>query len=481
MESAGELTARVERLIRTEHLISPGDGVVVAVSGGPDSVALLHLLFALSGRYRWRLTVAHVNHGFRGEESEREAAIVVGLAQELRLPCESVDIDVPRHIRETGKNAQVAARELRYAFLTEVAERSSASRIALAHHADDQAETALMRFIRGTGPSGLAGMPMRRMVKNGLELIRPLLRIYKSDLVDYCHRHRLPYCTDSSNLENKYFRNQMRNVALPFLRQYNEQLSSSLLHLTEMAAAENDYMERETSEIFKQMVKRDGGIYTWSAKSFAGVHVALQRRLIKLILNYLASDPDGIDFVTVEGARLAIAAKEPSNFRREIGQNITIVREYDRIAVHTMVLQPVAYAYAVERGSETIVIPETGVMLEFRWLDGEISPARGAAPYEAWFDADELDFPLSVRSRKPGDRMKPYGLNGTKKVKDMYIDAKIPPLLRERIPIVEDAKGTVLWLPGVRRSAHAGCGAKTVHYLHMKLHMPESPLFSMSR
>ncbi|CAG7649950.1 tRNA(Ile)-lysidine synthase [Paenibacillus solanacearum] len=481
MGSAGELTDRVERVIRTEHLISPGDGVVVAVSGGPDSVGLLHLLFALSGRYGWKLTVAHVNHSFRGEESEREAELVERLAQELQLPCTSTLIDVPRHIRETGKNPQVAARELRYAFLTETAQRAGASRMALAHHADDQAETALMRLIRGTSPSGLAGMPMRRMVKNGLELIRPLLRIYKSDLVDYCQAQHLSYCIDSSNLENKYFRNQIRNAALPFLRQYNEQLPTALLHLTEMAAAENDYLEQETKELASRHISREDGVYAWSANWFAGVHVALQRRLIKLILNYLASDPDGIDFVTVEGARQAMTAKSPSNFRREIGQNITIVREYDRIAVHTMVLQPVAYAYAVERGQEAIAIPETGVSLELRWLGTEGSRERGAAAYEAWFDADQLVFPLSVRSRRPGDRMKPYGLNGTKKVKDMYIDAKVPPLLRERIPIVEDAAGTVLWLPGVRRSAHAGCSAETVRYLHMKLHMPESLLFSMSR
>ncbi len=165
METAQSLSAKIERYIRDETLIEPGDGVVVAVSGGPDSVALLHLLFALSDRYGWRLVVAHVNHGFRGLESDREAELVSELAQRLGLPLASTYIDMPRYIEETGLNTQAAAREKRYAFLLDTAARYQARRIALAHHADDQAETVMMRMLRGTGPSGLAGIPIRRKEK----------------------------------------------------------------------------------------------------------------------------------------------------------------------------------------------------------------------------------------------------------------------------------------------------------------------------
>ncbi|TVY06786.1 tRNA lysidine(34) synthetase TilS [Paenibacillus cremeus] len=477
MDSASDLGARVARLVEEEQLISPGEGVVVAVSGGPDSVGLLHLLFVLSERWSWKLTVAHVNHGFRGEESVREAEMVEQLTKRLGLVFEGTHIDVPGYIEETGMNAQVAARELRYGFLLEVAERRGATRIALAHHADDQAETVLMRILRGTSPSGLAGIPLRRMEKKGVELIRPLLRINKSEIVAYCVQHELPFCTDSSNLENKYFRNKVRNEVLPYLSRYNEQLPASLGRLADLAGAENDFLDQEARAILERHVRSDDGIFIWSAKWFAGVHVALQRRLIKLILNYLASDPDGIDFHKVEEVRTALLLAD-KNTRWEIGQNIRLSREYDRITVHTMVLPPLPYRHSLDQNQQQLEIPETGAWLDIRVADGMLDERLKREPYDPYaarFDADELVFPLTVRSRQAGDRFAPFGLNGTKKVKDMFIDAKIPSARRERIPIVADATGRILWLPGIRRSSHALCTDHTVRSIHMRLHMPENP------
>ncbi|GCL74543.1 tRNA lysidine(34) synthetase TilS [Paenibacillus sp. JMULE4] len=469
METAQSLSAKIERYIRDETLIEPGDGVVVAVSGGPDSVALLHLLFALSDRYGWRLVVAHVNHGFRGLESDREAELVSELAQRLGLPLASTYIDMPRYIEETGLNTQAAAREKRYAFLLDTAVRYQARRIALAHHADDQAETVMMRMLRGTGPSGLAGIPIRRKEKNDVELIRPLLRIYKSELLHYCSAQGLPYCTDSSNLQTKYFRNQIRLDVLPFLSRYNDQLPSALNRLAEMMAGEDDYLEAETLRLYKAHVSRKNDAWFWSAEWFSGVHVALQRRLIKLILSYLASDPESIDFLKIEQMRIAALSKQPTNFRRVIGQNITLSREYDQIAVHTMVLSPLPYVYEIKKNQPELLIPETGVRAEFRWLIGTTEKPQTRDMYSACFDVDELAFPVIFRSRRPGDRMRPLGLNGSKKVKDMFIDGKLPLSLREKIPIVTDAKGRILWLPGVRRSGHALAGKETKHVVCMKL------------
>ena len=199
-EWLSELTA----LAREEGLWSPGDTMVVAVSGGPDSMALLHVLHRLSATESLSLVAAHVDHGFRGEESAKEAESVRQYAASLGIPCESTFIDMPAYIEESRMNGQAASREKRYDYLLGVAHTYGASRIALAHHADDQAETVLMRILRGTGLGGLAGISISRPEKN-VELIRPFLRTYKADILRYCKLWAIPYSQDSSNGQRYLF------------------------------------------------------------------------------------------------------------------------------------------------------------------------------------------------------------------------------------------------------------------------------------
>ncbi|MED4601870.1 tRNA lysidine(34) synthetase TilS [Paenibacillus validus] len=455
MDAAWSLMSTVERFIDEESLLEAGDGVVVAVSGGPDSVALLHLLFALSERHRWRLSVAHVNHGFRGREADEEAEFVRELAASLRLPFYLKVLDMPGYLAGTKANAQAAARALRYAFLREAAREAGAGRIALAHHADDQAETVLMRLLRGTGPSGLAGIPLRRSETEDLELVRPLLRIYKAELIRYCEQRGLTFRTDSSNLETKYFRNQIRLEVLPYLSRYQDRLPESLNRLAILAAEEDDLLTQQTRALFEQFVNAENGSVAWSAQWFGGVHVALQRRLIKLILSYLALDPDSVDYHQIEQLRNAVLQTKAGSVRMDVDSRLTFRREYDRVMIHRMVLPPPPYAYHVSEGQTELFIPETGARMVFRWLEPDDPMPSVLGVREAVFDVMDMSFPLSVRSRQTGDRMSPLGLNGSKKVKDMFIDAKVPPYLRERTPVVTDAEGRILWLPGVRRSAQA--------------------------
>ncbi|NOU98305.1 tRNA lysidine(34) synthetase TilS [Paenibacillus sp. LMG 31456] len=480
-----DFVSRVEQEIRTERLFEEGDSIVVAVSGGPDSVALLHVLFALSKQWKWRLSVAHLNHGFRIKESEQEEVLVSELAAKLGLPIEVARLDVPEYIKETGKNSQSAARELRYRFLHKAAALFKANRIALAHHADDQAETVLMRLLRGTGPSGLTGIPKRRMEKE-MELVRPLLRIYKTEILDYCHTQQLPYSIDSSNLERKYVRNELRLDLIPSLqKQYNEQLPQALNRLSEMMTAEDDYMELQARALLVEGVAKESDSVKWSRKWFMGLHVALQRRLIKLILNYLGLDPDSIDFLKLEKMRDGIVSVKPSNMRLNIGGSLILTREYDRIYLHNYVVPPISFSYSFESGQNNLEIPEIGVSLECTWLDRELFNRAAVPlsdnPYTAWFDAEQLQQPIEVRSRRDGDRMSLFGLNGSKKVKDIFIDAKIPPSLRAKVPIITDGQGRIIWLSGVRRSSLSTVTDSTKLILYMKLHMPEGLSFSMSR
>ncbi|PZE19220.1 tRNA lysidine(34) synthetase TilS [Paenibacillus xerothermodurans] len=470
------LLNRIEREIIAERLLERGDCIVAAVSGGPDSVAMLHVLFSLSERWGWRIIVAHVDHGFRGEESAGEAQFVSALADRFGLPCEIVHVDAPAYIKESGMNPQAAARELRYRFLYQVAAASDANRICLAHHADDQAETVLMRVLRGTGPAGLTGIPRRRTEKD-MELVRPLLRIYKDEILEYCKVHNLEYCVDSSNLKRSYLRNEIRLDLLPQLQQrYNEQLPEALNRLADMMSAENDYLEAQTRSLFDQFVRKENDCAGWSRKWFCSVHVSLQRRLIKLILNYLAVEADSIDFIKLEQIREAILREEPSNLSLDIGGNVKLTREYDRILLHIYVVPPIPFAYPVQFQQGSVVVPETGVRVECVWMERNSSAAGTEISTQdrnvAWFDAEKLHFPLQVRSRVPGDRMSLYGLKGSKKVKDIFIDAKVPPSVRNHVPIIADGDGSIIWLPGVRRSSHAPVTADTQLILCMKLQLP---------
>ncbi|MBP1967235.1 tRNA lysidine(34) synthetase TilS [Paenibacillus aceris] len=465
-----DLVAVVRQRITEEKLADPGDVVVVAVSGGPDSVALLHVLFTLAESFSWKLVVAHVNHQFRGAESDAEASFVMELAKSLGLPCEIGVIDVPAYIEETSLNGQAAAREKRYDFLHQVAADYRAQRIAFAHHADDQAETVLMRILRGTGPSGLVGMPERRREKK-MELIRPFLRIYKSDIVNYCFQHEIRYCKDSSNELRKYFRNQIRLDVMPMLKQYNEQLPESLNRLTDMMRAEDDYMAEETEQVLRRIATFRGAVCRLQRSDFTGLHVALQRRLIKLILNCLCLGMDRLEFNRIESVRELILQDQVSNQVLQVHDALYIVREYEDIQFQTFAPTPKPYTYEIGLDTDGLNLPEIEAKLYISRMP--VSSIETAdllsSATDVFLDLDQLQMPLAIRSRRSGDRLEPHGLNGSKKVKDMFIDAKMPLSRRDVIPLLVDASGQILWVAGFRRSKHALVGPDTERVLHLKL------------
>lgn len=462
-----DVAKKVKESVIEHQLLEEGDKVVVAVSGGPDSVALLHVLQMWSEEWGLTLIVAHVDHRFRGEASEKEAEGVAAMAESMGLACEVARIDVPEYIQRTGHNAQDAARRLRYAFLINTARRYQAKRIALGHHADDQAETVLMNLLRGAGADGLEGMPIRRRIED-VELVRPLLGITKSEIIAYCNIHKLQYYLDQSNQERRYFRNQIRLDVLPYLQQFNPQLTASLVRMADTISADNEYVQSNALRIFEEIISCNQESCSFARNSFLSVHVALQRRLIKLILNYLSAN-QRFDFSIIEAIREAVAAAQPTTSALDVGAGLTFVREYDHITVTTKLSAPFrGFAYSVDHVPYELVIPELGAALYFEIAQGEKSiVSERVEKHEVWLDIKNISFPLTVRSRQPGDRIKLLGLNGTKKIKELFIDLKIPPSQRERIPLVVDAAGEVLWIPGVRRSASHSVHANTECILHI--------------
>lgn len=467
---ANVLRDAVEKEAAERGLWQAGDTIVVAVSGGADSMALLHVLHGLAERQRLNIVAAHVNHGFRGAESAAELAAVRAFADGLRIPCETTELDLPTYIEENRLNLQAAAREKRYDFLHEIAERHGASRIALAHHADDQAETVLMRIIRGAGLSGLSGILAKRS-ENNVELIRPLLRMNKLDLLSYCEERDIPYCTDSSNMERYYFRNTVRLDVLPYLSQFNPQLPLSLQRIAEVAGEEDDYLAGRTEELFGEIARAEQGEIAVSCSELRGLHVALQRRLIKLILNYLSQDTENISFDGIERMRFAAAPEASSTWRLDAGGGIVCLREYGTmrwLKASEARTEPGRYSYEILEGMSHIDAVSAGWTFRLRWLDpGAAGRSRPTSRSEAIFDVSELSFPLQIRNRRPGDRIQVLGLNGSKKVQDMFVDEKLPPSARQSYPLLCDSEGRLLWIPGLRRSSRALAGEHSRKLLHI--------------
>ncbi|MEK3750758.1 tRNA lysidine(34) synthetase TilS [Paenibacillus sp. FSL E2-8871] len=471
MEQMNGLVESVLESAAEHELWAPHDTIVVAVSGGPDSVALLHVLHEIAVNVMpLTLICAHVNHGFRAESKE-EAELVRGMAEQLGLPFELAEFDIPSLAKESGLGPEGTAREKRYEFLIDTAHRYGARSVALAHHADDQAETVIMRLLRGSGLSGLSGIKWKRTEKK-VELIRPFLRINKTALLGLCQNEGFTYAEDATNLLTKYKRNAVRLEVLPFLERYNGRVRQSLVQLAEIAGAEDEYMEASAVKCFEELVSEGEGKYTFNRASFAAIPSALQRRLIKLILNYLSADLSALDFSKIESVRRGTLQSYPTTWSLDLGGGLTCVRQYDIILFSSKPAQQQAsYTYRLFLPDSELKLEEIGKVMSMAVLERENFFVQGEdyGKMSAWFDRDELVFPLTIRSRLPGDTIRVMGLNGSKKVKDIYIDDKIPAAERSMIPLVCDGLGNIVWIPGVRRSMHAAVGRQTTSILLLSL------------
>lgn len=453
------LVRKTEQLIREERLFDRGDRILAAVSGGPDSVALLRVLAELSAEWEWRIAAVHANHGLRGEESEADARFVRELADSLGVACVVADLPVRQELERRGGNLQDVARELRYRFFMEVATREGTGKIALAHHADDQAETVLLHLLRGSGTAGLGGMRIARREKN-VELVRPFLRMNKTELVSYCAERGYAYRTDSSNEKTKYRRNEIRLNVLPVLTEMYPQVVPALNRLAEVSRAEEEWMAAVAKDEAKRTFRPHGGGYRASKERFAALPVALQRRLIKLILSYLSVPDESADFEKVEAIRKAATGQMPPNLRLDVGAGIRFVREYDALRFEPANDGHASRSFYYEVNEVPYVVRLESGILSFSW-----TPIAEAGSQIA-VDAEALRWPLVARTREPGDRIRLQGV-GTKKVKKVLIDEKVPPSMRDGLPVVCDAERNILWLPGIRQSDIAQINERTKKSLHI--------------
>jgi tRNA(Ile)-lysidine synthase len=452
---------KVQKTILKYRLLTKGDRIIVGVSGGPDSLALLHYLTQRCTEEQIAVFAVHLNHQFRGEESDRDEQAAAEYAKLWGVPFYSKSVDVPLYIINEKLNPQVAARRVRYEYYHEIGKRVNATKIALGQQADDQAETVLMRLIRGTGMEGIGGIPILRQEGN-LILIRPLLEVSKEEILDYCDQHEIQYRVDQSNLTRKYFRNQVRLDIIPFLQQYNPNIKEALIHLAEWTRVDNEWINQQTKEAMEQVTKQTGDGIGLNRQDFIGLDIALQRRLVKLILNCLSEGQMNNEGVMIEQIRSLILGDQP-NFSIHLKDGMWFHRSYETITFSPEPDEEVQpYSYPLEIVGETFIPEWNGTFRAY--VTSSPPPNCQNNRFIALFDLKSFSDTFEIRNRREGDRMSIRGLNGSKKVKDMFIDLKIPMYERKTLPHLV-YQGEVLWIPGLRISSIGAPTENTSEFL----------------
>ncbi len=428
---------KVRDYIRVRRLIAPGTRVLAAVSGGPDSMALMAILSSLASGLRIELAAAHFDHGIR-DEADRERALVERAARRLGIPLFLGSGDVPAESRRTKKGLEETARTLRYRFLEDAARAWNADSVALGHSRDDQAETILHHILRGSGWRGLLGMSPRR----GL-FVRPLLACRRTELRAYARRRRIPYAIDRSNLDNRFLRNRIRNRLIPSLeRGYNPAATQALIRLGENLAEGWEALEKPLRELLPGA--EPSGEVAFPVASVAPLADFQIYLLMDLALRERFGVLQDVERPHFDAAKRLIRSGR-SGKRVRFPRGIVARIEHGRLVMSKSAAPRPAPGEVIIAGPGTHPLPWWDLAAAVERVDARlVDPRSGAA--EGCFAG--VAFPVRVRAKRPGDRIVPFGMRGSKKLSDLFIDRKVPLSRRGAIPVFEDARG-VFWVPGV--------------------------------
>ncbi|RIE09400.1 tRNA lysidine(34) synthetase TilS [Candidatus Cryosericum odellii] len=431
------------------ELLVPGTRVVVAVSGGSDSVALLRLLCSLRESCHLDVVCAHFNHQLRGAESDADEAFVRGLAGSLNVPCETGSDNVGAYASEHHLSLEEAARELRLRFLRMTALKTGAACIATAHTQDDQAETVLFRLLKGTGLRGMSGMAPRAGM-----FIHPLLGVSKEQLQGWLRTQGFVWREDLSNADERYERNFIRTSVIPLIESRFPAVKTAVARTSNMARATCELFERQTEQVTDniEILEAGDGRHPGALRLAKGALASLPDPLLQYALEEIfATSGVGPSFERLTRSTQAIRNGR-TGVRVTLDDRVTLEVGYQHVYVYGA-----AFTGRAQEPQEIAKFPATVDWFRRRLTFEEKTPVdvpsdlRDVGPKEAWFDVDTLRLPLTVRHARPGDRMTTFG-GHQHKLQDLYVDAKVDRVLRARRPVVCDADG-IIWVPALARSA----------------------------
>jgi len=474
------LIAQVRATIQEQGLFRPGEAVVVAVSGGPDSLCLLHVLRQLQDELGIALHVAHLDHGLRGAESAADAAFVAEMARAWGLPATIEAADVRAVQQAQRLSLEEAARYVRYAFLARVAANVGTSTVAVGHTADDQVETILIHFLRGAGLAGLRGMlPVQEMAVRPLRadlspdeqpaapirLVRPLLAVTRAEVEAYCAEHGLAPRHDRSNEDEAILRNRLRRRLLPTLETYNPNLRATLLRAAHALADDYAYLQAEVERLWPTLAQETADAVAFDLAAWRGLPPALQRHLLREAVARRQGGWQDVGAGHMEKA-LAVANKR-------VGAQVTLPNglRVSRSYTHLIVGRAAAAPVPVDQPLLTLEqlpldipgvtpLPGSPWQVQAEIVERMAEELPPPAPYAVTVDLAAVGSELVLRRRRPGDRFQPQGLGGSQKLQDFFVDHKVPRAWRDLVPIVATPR-QIVWVVGYRLDARAQVTAAT--------------------
>ncbi|MGF7059746.1 tRNA lysidine(34) synthetase TilS [Brassicibacter mesophilus] len=436
---------KVIQTIKYHGLINSGDNVVIGVSGGPDSMALLSILNNVSIEIGFKIYVAHVNHCVRGIEADKDQEYVRSFCTRMNLPFYSKKIDMNAYAKERKLTSEEAGREIRYAFFNEIISKLQNGKIAVAHNKNDQAETLLMRILRGTGIDGLKGMEY----KNG-NIIRPLLDIERSEIEKYCDENCLDARIDRTNLEPIYGRNKIRLELIPYVEEnFNHGIIDTLARTSRLMQADSEFLVRCAEKKFKNIVVEETiNSIVLSIEKLIKEHHAIMTRVLRLSIEKINGSLKGIEEKHIIDI-IDLAYESQTGKYITISNNIVARLSYGNLIIERGSKDKFTdFTYEINIGKITRIEELKSTLISGIHCISDID-TKYKSKYIKFFDYDKISDRMFVRNRKSGDRFTPLGMKGSKKLKDFFIDEKIPRHERDRIPLVEH-KGSIIWVIGYR-------------------------------
>lgn len=432
------------KTIKEYNMINKGDSIVVGVSGGPDSICLINLLSEIKEIYDLKLYVVHVNHMIRGIDADNDASFVEDACRGMGIPFFLFKVDVRKYALDKGMSEEAAGREVRYKAFYEIFEKVNADKIAVAHNKNDVAETILLNILRGAGTAGLIGIkPV-----NG-NIIRPLIRTTRDEIIDYLTSKNLGYVIDATNKEDVYRRNRIRLKLIPFIEEnFSIDIVENLYRTSQIILDDEDYLNEECEKIFKKISIFNKESVMLDIDEIKKLHDSLKKRLIRMAYKAIRGDTNELTYKHVEDA-LKLIDKQTSS-KIDLPFEIEVIKSYNNLIFRKRTF---IVPNQIEVKLKIPGITDAGCLGTYKAeiIDREAVEGFNLGKYHKLFDMDMLDGDITLRYRRSGDYIAPLNMKGTKTLKEYFIDEKVPKEMRDKIPLLA-IDNCIVWIVGYRMS-----------------------------